>query len=160
MLISACKTYTRLRRCAHAEIPEQGCQAASAWPDSVKLMKSVMGYQRAELDICGGGTPPVYGETHWSVHTIAVCQTKRIAGGVQMVPQNQNNRWIGTFLWRLPSPCTLFTAGNMRWQNFLPDRQTGETTSFDEWNIQVRVVSVCQVLSSSMDILHWWQSPL
>lgn len=62
---------------------------------------------------------------HTQIH-IAVCQTKRIAGGVQMVPQFQNNRWIGTFLWCLPSPSALFTAGNMRWQNFLPDRQTGK----------------------------------
>lgn len=34
--------------------------------------------------------------THTST---AVCQTKRIAGGVQMVPQYQDNRWIGTFFY-------------------------------------------------------------
>lgn len=84
MLISACKTYTSPRRCAHAEIPERGCQMASAWLDSGKLMKSVMGYQRAELDICGGGTPPVYGETHLvHAHIHPHCS----------LPDQKNCRW-------------------------------------------------------------------
>lgn len=54
-----------------------------------------MGYQRGELDICGGGTPPVYGETHTLgpyTHTHTLKHThhgladQRIAGGVQMLP--------------------------------------------------------------------------
>lgn len=46
------------------------------------------------------GTPPVYGETHsvrTHIHTRHSLPDQRIAGGVQMLPQCQNNRWIGIF---------------------------------------------------------------
>lgn len=129
MLISACKTYTSPKRCAHTKIPQWVCQTASAWLEWVKLMKSVMGYQRGELDICGGEPHLFMGRHTWSTHTHTHTHLslpdQRIAGGVQMLPQCQNNRWIGIFfLWCLPSPCVLFKASNMRWQNFLPERKT------------------------------------
>lgn len=126
MLISACKTYTSPKRCAHTKIPQWVCQTASAWLEWVKLMKSVMGYQRGELDICGGEPHLFMGRHTWSTHThtseSARPKNCRWGSNAPPMPEQQVDRHF--FLWCLPSPCVLFKASNMRWQNFLPERKT------------------------------------
>lgn len=64
-------------------------------------MKSVMGYQRGELDICGGEPHLFMGRRFWRTrthlhsHTSQSAQQKKIAGGDQnasSVPEQQVDR--------------------------------------------------------------------
>lgn len=127
--------------CAHTKIPQWVCQATSAWLEWVKLMKSVMGYQRVEPDICGGRTPPVYGETHFvDTHThvlrthITVCQTKELQVGFKMLPQCQNNRWIGIFFMMSALSVCTFQGGQHETSEF-PARQPENCIPSAEWNV-------------------------
>lgn len=136
-LISACKTYTSPKKlCLAQKFLREFVGAVSAWLQRVKLMKSVMGHQRGELDICGGENPPVYGETHCGrphTHThIILCQNKELQVGFERLPHRcQSNRWMGIFTTSAVWMCT-FQSGNMRLENFLPeteaDRQTHRQT--------------------------------
>ena len=91
------------------------------------------------------GTPPVYGETHLvhahtrtHTHTSQSARPKNCRWGSN-APQTAEQQVDRHFLWCLPSPCVLLRAGNMRWQNFLPDEQTEGTVALFDWYVHVWV---------------------
>lgn len=155
MLISACKTYTSPKRCTHTKIPLPVCQTASAWPEWGKLMKSVMGYQRGELDICGGEPHLFMGRhtraIHTHIHQSARPRNCRWGSNAAPMPEQQVDRH---FLWCLPSP--LFKTSNMRWQSFLPEKDRLGEIPFVEWNVNVWLVKFCQSLQLLVIKQSWW----
>lgn len=140
MLISACKTYTSPKRCAHTEIPQRVCQTASAWPALGEINEVCNGLSKRGTRYLWRGNPTcLWGDTHSAhtrthtlKHTHHGLPDQRIAGGVQMLPplpEQQVDRHF--FLWCLLSPCVLFRRSNMSWQSFLPEEKTDCGRNYD-----------------------------
>lgn len=134
MLISACKTYTSSRRCARTKIPQWVCQTASAWLEWVKLMKSVMGYQRGELDICVGEPHLFMGRRTWSIHTHMHTHTSQSArpkncrwgSNAPPMPEQQVDRHF--FMMSALSMCTF--QGEQHEMTEFPARQKDRLGNF------------------------------